>query len=50
MLGPFFPDCLEFSRFFRDLDPAEELSYLAMECEMLGQREVGESANPGATA
>ncbi len=39
---PLIIDCLEFSRFFRDLDPAEELSYLAMECELLDGRQVGE--------
>ena len=39
---PVIIDCLEFSRFFRDLDPAEELSYLAMECELLDGRSVGD--------
>lgn len=29
-------DCLEFNRDFRIVDPADELSYLAMECERLG--------------
>ena len=40
---PVIIDCLEFSRFFRDLDPAEELSYLAMECELLDGEQVGET-------
>ena len=34
-------DCLEFSRDFRILDRADELAYLAMECERLGAPEVG---------
>ncbi|MGH7187200.1 MAG: hypothetical protein ACREIB_13100, partial [Pseudomonadota bacterium] len=29
-------DCLEFHRAFRLLDPADELSFLALECERLG--------------
>ncbi len=29
-------DCLEFSRDFRILDPADELGFLALECERLG--------------
>ncbi len=29
-------DCLEFSRDFRILDPADELAFLALECERLG--------------
>jgi len=29
-------DCLEFSRDFRTLDPADELAFLALECERLG--------------
>jgi uncharacterized protein len=33
---PVFIDCLEFNRSFRVLDVADELSYLAMECELLG--------------
>lgn len=33
---PVFIDCLEFSRELRSVDPADELAYLAMECEMLG--------------
>jgi aminoglycoside phosphotransferase family enzyme len=34
-------DCLEFNRDFRLVDPADELSYLAMECERLGNATVG---------
>jgi aminoglycoside phosphotransferase family enzyme len=34
-------DCLEFNREFRLLDPVDELSYLAMECERLGDVSVG---------
>jgi aminoglycoside phosphotransferase family enzyme len=34
-------DCLEFNRDFRLLDPVDELSYLAMECERLGDAPVG---------
>lgn len=36
-------DCLEFARDLRILDPADELAYLALECERLGAREVGEA-------
>jgi aminoglycoside phosphotransferase family enzyme len=35
-------DCLEFNRSFRILDPADELSYLALECERLGAPEIGD--------
>jgi aminoglycoside phosphotransferase family enzyme len=35
-------DCLEFNRAFRIVDPAEELSFLSMECDYLGAPEVGE--------
>jgi aminoglycoside phosphotransferase family enzyme len=35
-------DCLEFKRAFRILDPAEELAFLAMECEQLGASSVGD--------
>jgi aminoglycoside phosphotransferase family enzyme len=38
---PVIYDRLEFNRGFRLLDPAEELSYLAMECELLGAPSVG---------
>ena len=34
-------DCLEFSRTLRILDPVDELSFLAMECERLGEADVG---------
>ena len=33
---PVVIDCLEFERAFRLLDPADELAYLALECERLG--------------
>jgi aminoglycoside phosphotransferase family enzyme len=36
---PQFIDCLEFSRDFRILDPADELAFLALECERLGAPE-----------
>lgn len=39
---PLFIDCLEFNRDWRLLDPAEELAYLAMECEFAGARWVGD--------
>lgn len=38
---PVIIDCLEFSRELRILDIVEELSFLAMECEMLGNSDVG---------
>lgn len=38
---PAIYDRLEFNRNFRLLDPAEELAYLAMECELLGAPSVG---------
>ncbi|WP_018863435.1 hypothetical protein [Thioalkalivibrio sp. ARh3] len=34
-------DCLEFNRELRTLDAADELAFLAMECERLGAPEVG---------
>lgn len=34
-------DCLEFNREFRILDRADELAYLAMECERLGSADTG---------
>lgn len=40
--GPVVIDCLEFSRDFRLLDTADELAFLALECERLGDRELGE--------
>ena len=39
---PYFIDCLEFSRSLRILDIAEELSFLSLECDVLGQPWVGE--------
>ena len=39
--APQIIDCLEFSRDFRILDPADELAFLAMECERLGEPAVG---------
>jgi aminoglycoside phosphotransferase family enzyme len=39
---PVFIDCLEFKREFRLLDPVDELSFLAMECERLGAAFVGD--------
>jgi aminoglycoside phosphotransferase family enzyme len=38
---PVIIDCVEFNREFRILDPADELAYLAMECERLGAPWVG---------
>ena len=38
---PVVTDCLEFNRAFRILDPADELAYLALECDMLGSHETG---------
>ncbi|HEX6198973.1 MAG TPA: hypothetical protein VF150_01830 [Thermoanaerobaculia bacterium] len=39
---PVVIDCLEFSRAFRLLDPADELAFLSLECERLGAAWVGE--------
>jgi aminoglycoside phosphotransferase family enzyme len=39
---PLFIDCLEFNRDWRVLDPADELAYLAMECEYAGAPWIGE--------
>jgi len=39
--GPAIIDCLEFSRPLRVLDPADELAFLALECERLGRAEIG---------
>ncbi len=39
--APVIFDCLEFNRDFRILDPADELAFLAMECERLGADFVG---------
>jgi aminoglycoside phosphotransferase family enzyme len=38
---PIVIDCLEFKRDFRILDPADELGYLALECERLHAPHVG---------
>jgi len=38
---PVVIDCLEFNRDLRVRDPADELSFLAMECEKLGEQRVG---------
>ena len=38
---PVVIDCLEFNRGFRILDPADELGYLALECERLQAPQVG---------
>lgn len=38
---PVVIDCLEFSRDLRIRDPVDELSFLAMECEKLGEERVG---------
>jgi aminoglycoside phosphotransferase family enzyme len=39
---PLFIDCLEFNRDWRVLDPADELAYLSMECEVAGAPWIGE--------
>jgi uncharacterized protein len=39
--APVILDCLEFSRELRLVDPADELSFLALECERLGNVAVG---------
>ena len=38
---PVIYDCLEFDRSLRILDPADELAFLALECERFGAPEVG---------
>lgn len=38
---PLVIDCLEFRRDLRILDPADELGYLALECERLGAATIG---------
>jgi aminoglycoside phosphotransferase family enzyme len=38
---PVIIDCLEFSRALRILDPADELAFLGLECERLGNPAVG---------
>jgi aminoglycoside phosphotransferase family enzyme len=42
-------DCLEFNRQFRLVDPADELSFLAMECERLGATFAGDELLEGYT-
>ncbi|SHF35068.1 Aminoglycoside phosphotransferase family enzyme [Microbulbifer donghaiensis] len=37
-------DCLEFNRVLRCVDPVDELSYLALECELLGRADLGDAA------
>ena len=39
---PAIIDCLEFDRQLRVLDPADELAFLALECERLGDGRVGQ--------
>ncbi len=39
--APQIIDCLEFNRDFRILDPADELAFLSMECDRLGEPAVG---------
>ncbi len=39
---PVIFDRLEFNRAFRIIDPADELAFLAMECERLGASQIGE--------
>jgi aminoglycoside phosphotransferase family enzyme len=41
-LKPVIFDCLEFNRQFRIVDPADELAFLAMECDRLGAPFVGQ--------
>ncbi len=41
---PIFIDCLEFNRDWRLVDPADELAYLALECEHAGADFIGEVA------
>ena len=38
---PVVIDCLEFNRAFRIVDPADELGYLALECERLNAPQIG---------
>jgi len=40
---PVIIDCLEFNRNLRILDPASELTFLALECERLGGAEAGKA-------
>ena len=36
-------DCLEFNRVLRCVDPLDELSYLALECELLGREDLADT-------
>lgn len=45
--GPAVIDCLEFNREFRVQDWLDELSFLSMECDMLGAPEIGDSILQG---
>ena len=40
--GPIIIDCIEFNREYRTLDIADELAFLAVECEFLGAEAFGE--------
>lgn len=40
--SPIVIDCIEFNRDFRQIDVADELAFLALECEYLGAPQVGE--------
>ncbi len=48
-LGPpvMFIDCLEFSQPLRELDVADELAFLALECERLGRADLGDALLQG---
>lgn len=48
--APAVIDCLEFNRDFRVQDWLDELSFLAMECDMLGAPEIGETILQGVCA
>jgi len=39
--APVIIDCLEFSRKLRLVDPADEMAFLALECAMLGEADIG---------
>ncbi|MCO6456146.1 MAG: AAA family ATPase [Pirellulaceae bacterium] len=41
--GPTVIDCIEFNLEYRQLDVVDELSFLAMECELLGAENLGRS-------
>lgn len=40
---PYFIDCLEFDKELRTLDPIDDLSYLSLECDLLGRPDIGET-------